>query len=246
MNVRKFELRLGSIQLVLLTSLFFFCIASAYYFGFSSGRTTGHEKALAASLAASPKTPLSPEEPTTSLSSDDLYARLNEAPAAPPEEDLKIIETLELEEEQSNTSSVTLGDLVSDPISKEDLEPIAIESTPKPTEKPTALPTIEPTAKPTAPPPTIKPTQKPVEASLPSGWFVQVAAPESRSDANSLIEKLRSNGFKASIEVALIREQQYYRVLVGPESNKELAERLLKQVTREPYLQGTPFLKYVK
>ncbi len=249
MNVRKFELRLGSIQLVLLASLFFLCIASAYYFGFSSGRTTGHEKALAASLAASPKTPLSPEE-TSSLSSDDLYARLNEAPAAPPEEDLKIIETLELEEEQTNASSVTLGDLVSDPLNKEDLEPLALEPTPKPTEKPTekptALPTIEPTARPTTPPPTIKPTQKPSEASLPSGWFVQVAAPESRSDANSLIEKLRSNGFKASIEVAVIREQQYYRVLVGPESNKELAERLLKQVTREPYLQGTPFLKYVK
>ena len=247
MNVRKFELRLGSIQLVLLTSLFFLCIASAYYFGFSSGRTTGHEKALAASLAASPKTPLSPaEEPTSSLSSDDLYARLNEAPAAPPEEDRKIIETLELEEEQTNTSSVTLGDLVSDPLSKDDLRPLAMEPTPKPTEKPTAIPTIIP--EPTAPPatPTIKATQKPSEASLPSGWFVQVAAPESRVDANGLIEKLRSNGFKASIEVALIRDQQYYRVLVGPESNKELAERLLKQVAREPYLQGTPFLKYVK
>jgi cell division septation protein DedD len=254
MNVRKFELKLGSVQLILLSTIFILSLATAYYFGFTSGRTTGHKKALAASLAASPKTPLSPEEPAANLSTAEIYARLNESPSAPPEEELKIIETLELEEPKSEVASVTLGDLVAESPSKEDLKPLSLEPTQLPTEKPTErpieIPTTRPTEKPTVIPtakPTQKPTEKPVEkSSIQSGWFVQVAAPEDRATANRLVEKLRQNGFRASIEVAVIREQQYYRVLVGPEPSKELADRLLKQVARETYLQGTPFLKFIK
>lgn len=244
----KFELKLGGLQLTLLLSLFFLGLASSYYFGFTAGRTVGHEKALAAALAASPKTPLSPDEPIT-LKSDDLYARLSEAPSTPPEQDLKIIETLELEDEKTSHTGLTLGDLVSDSLSKEDLQPLSIEkATPKAPEVPI------PTEKPTEPPkPTEKPNERPTEkpkkveeSSLVKGWFVQVAASQEKADADKLIEKLKTNGFKASIEVALVREQKYYRVLVGPESSKELADRLLTQVSREPYLDGTPFLKFIK
>ncbi|MCB0352830.1 MAG: SPOR domain-containing protein [Bdellovibrionales bacterium] len=79
-----------------------------------------------------------------------------------------------------------------------------------------------------------------------SGWYVQVAAPKARSDADSLAQKLRSSGFQITIETANVRGEKYFRVLVGPEDNRTLAQRLSGQVKREPYVQGEPFIKVIR
>ncbi len=79
-----------------------------------------------------------------------------------------------------------------------------------------------------------------------AGWYVQVAAPGVESEARTLVGKLASNGFRGSrIQVATVRGKQYYRVLVGPEDTAVLAERLLKQLSREAYITGKPYLKRI-
>ncbi len=79
-----------------------------------------------------------------------------------------------------------------------------------------------------------------------SGWFAQVAAPKRRSDADELSSKLKGSGFKVSIETASVRGEDYFRVLVGPEENRDQATRLVSQLKRERYLQGEPFVRMVK
>ncbi|MBN8550818.1 MAG: SPOR domain-containing protein [Deltaproteobacteria bacterium] len=48
------------------------------------------------------------------------------------------------------------------------------------------------------------------------------------------------------IEVARVRGDEYYRVLVGPEQNRDRAQRLVGQLKRESYIHGDPFLRVVK
>ena len=81
---------------------------------------------------------------------------------------------------------------------------------------------------------------------IPAGWYAQVAAPKKMQDATALSSKLKASGFAVMIEVARVRGEEYYRILVGPEQNRAQAERLVGQVKRESYLPGSPFLRVVK
>jgi cell division septation protein DedD len=79
-----------------------------------------------------------------------------------------------------------------------------------------------------------------------TGWYVQLAAPNKLSDAEVMIEKLKKSGFPAVVETAKVKNSFYFRVLVGPEENKQRAERLLSQVKQEKSVQGNPFVKFIK
>ena len=81
---------------------------------------------------------------------------------------------------------------------------------------------------------------------IPSGWFAQIAAPKQIDDARQLGDKLKKSGFAVVIEAAQVRGEDYFRVLVGPENSKSQADVLLKQLKRETYLKGEPFLRMVK
>jgi cell division septation protein DedD len=121
---------------------------------------------------------------------------------------------------------------------------------------PTAIPTLvqatsTPTPKATATPKAIVTPTKTNGAGITlgvkeKGWFAQVAAPKTKSEADGLAAKLRSNGFRVSIETANIKGDQYYRILVGPEDNRTQAENLIGQLKRESYLSGAPFIRAIK
>ena len=81
---------------------------------------------------------------------------------------------------------------------------------------------------------------------VPSGYFAQVAAPKNLSDAESVARKLKKSGFPVIVEVANVRGEEYYRVLVGPEQNRVHADRLVGQLRSERYLSGPPFIRQVK
>jgi cell division septation protein DedD len=85
-----------------------------------------------------------------------------------------------------------------------------------------------------------------VRETLPPGWFAQVAAPRKMQDATSLAGRLKASGFPVIIEAARVRGEEYFRVIVGPEQNKQQAERLVGQLKRESYVQGEPFLRVAK
>ncbi len=85
-----------------------------------------------------------------------------------------------------------------------------------------------------------------VKRVVPSGYFAQVAAPKNLSDAESVARKLKKSGFPVIVEVANVRGEEYYRVLVGPEQNRVHADRLVGQLRSERYLSGPPFIRQVK
>lgn len=91
-----------------------------------------------------------------------------------------------------------------------------------------------------------KEKEKTPPSTLKRGWFAQVAAPKKKSDADALTSKLKASGFPVSIETAEVRGENYYRVMVGPEENRDQADRLLLQLKRESYLKSSPFLRMVK
>jgi hypothetical protein len=95
----------------------------------------------------------------------------------------------------------------------------------------------------------VKPTSTPSPTSIPSvspGWYVQLAAFESKAQAGKLLSTLQENGFlEAKLQEALVRGKRYYRVLVGPERSSVLAGRLRDQLIREPYIKFKPYLKKV-
>lgn len=85
-----------------------------------------------------------------------------------------------------------------------------------------------------------------VKSKISTGWYAQVAAPSKLDDANGLAKKLKDSGFSSSIEVANIRGQEYYRVLVGPEEERKYSESMVQQLKREKYLRGDPFIRLIK
>jgi cell division septation protein DedD len=124
----------------------------------------------------------------------------------------------------------------------EPVEAKQIAPTPAPTRKATAVPEKKPTTAPDKKPTTAVVVKKVV----PSGFFVQVAAPTKRSDAESVARKLKSSGFPVVVEEANVNGDSYYRVLVGPEDKRIQADRLIQQLQSERYLSSVPFVRKVK
>lgn len=85
-----------------------------------------------------------------------------------------------------------------------------------------------------------------IRKTLPKGWFAQVAAPQAIADADRLAQALKGAGFPVVIEQANVRGQEYFRVLVGPEENRQHAERLVGQLKRESVVKNDPFLRVIK
>jgi cell division septation protein DedD len=126
------------------------------------------------------------------------------------------------------------------PTMEEQANQIVIEKQPKEEAKVATVPPVRQVSPPAS-------TAKEPTTPLRAGWYVQVAAPKSIDEAKSLINQLRENGFgDSSIQSAEVRGELYYRVLVGPEENAVLAQRLLEQLAREPYIKFKPYLKRVQ
>lgn len=82
--------------------------------------------------------------------------------------------------------------------------------------------------------------------SLLPGWYSQVAAPRSLTEAQNVSGKLRNSGFKARIETAEVRDEQYYRVVVGPESSRLAADQVLMKLKKQTSVKTEPFIRLIK
>lgn len=80
---------------------------------------------------------------------------------------------------------------------------------------------------------------------LASGYYVQVAVAATKKDASITMNKLKRSGFPAIIEESRAESGKlaYYRVLLGPEANRTISERMSAQVAREPYIKARPFVR---
>lgn len=69
-------------------------------------------------------------------------------------------------------------------------------------------------------------------ANLPEAWVVQVASLSARSKADELVVRLRSKGYRA----AVVHQSGMWKVLVGPELRKEVAESIKQRLATDPEL----------
>ncbi|NKI16995.1 hypothetical protein HCU74_06120 [Spongiibacter sp. KMU-166] len=136
------------------------------------------------------------------------------------------------------------------PISDGDTPPGKAEPTPRP--EPTArtqvtpeppTPVVEPKPEPKAEP---KPEPKPAKVKtaappaeptaeargLPVAWVIQCGSFGQQANADGLVERLRSGGYKAYAERIERGGKSLYRVLVGPALNRERAESLQVEINR--------------
>lgn len=74
---------------------------------------------------------------------------------------------------------------------------------------------------------------KPASPASPSAWVVQVASFSSRSSAEKLVKKLRKAGLDTMNPAAVtVNGKKYFRVQVGPEIDKQRAQKLLPRINK--------------
>lgn len=101
-------------------------------------------------------------------------------------------------------------------------EPIRVEREPIKPVSPSTAATSRPT-------PVAKPTQESQPPPPPKGvitWVVQVASLSVPDAATKLRDQLRAKGYSAFIEEAEINDATFYRVRVGPESDRARADQM--------------------
>ncbi len=83
-----------------------------------------------------------------------------------------------------------------------------------------------------------EPAKKPAPSATPSAWVVQVASLSSRENAMKLVKKLRGAGLDTmDPRPVTVKGKRYYRVLVGPEASKKIAEShqaLIRKIAGTP------------
>lgn len=121
------------------------------------------------------------------------------------------------------------------------------EVAPPPEAKPVAEPTpapkavtksaSKPKAKP-APEPKAKPVPELKAKSLPDAWVVQVASLSSKASADDLVARLRERGFRA----AATNINGAYKISVGPELDRAIAESLKERLRNDSELKLNGFI----
>lgn len=94
-----------------------------------------------------------------------------------------------------------------------------------------------PPERPSTPPPrqeaaVTQPPPRERNDAVPS-WIVQVASLGSSESAEGLASKLQSAGFTAFVEQAEVRGKRYYRVRVGPETDRKSVERTAEKLKQQ-------------
>ncbi len=76
-------------------------------------------------------------------------------------------------------------------------------------------------------------------------WYVQVAATETKGEAQNLVSKLRAAGHKVAQQEARVNGKTFTRVMVGPFSERNVAEASRKKVKALGGLASDPIVKKV-
>lgn len=66
-----------------------------------------------------------------------------------------------------------------------------------------------------------------------SSWMVQVGSFSSRDNANKIVEQLRAAGYDTHLETAQVNNRKLFRVRVGPEIDRNNADRIAKEVSKK-------------
>ncbi|MFC3907585.1 SPOR domain-containing protein [Legionella dresdenensis] len=81
----------------------------------------------------------------------------------------------------------------------------------------------------------VKPAAKPVAQ---NGYAVQLATFSQRNNANALVNKLKSKGFKVAVNTVTTKTGTVYKVVVGQEIQREKAKALQQKLASVMQIQG--------
>lgn len=89
-----------------------------------------------------------------------------------------------------------------------------------------------------------KTTAKPAAASsaLPQAWVVQVASLSAKDKADALVQKLRQKNYRAVVH----QQGAVWKVIVGPELRKEVAESIKSRLAADPDLKLSGWVQAYK
>lgn len=249
-GVARWELRLSSVSFFSLSILVCSSIVASYYLGFIAGKRVGVEAALDGTVASLPKLPIVPplrEREDEKEDRSDVVHQLDREghPTAVP--------TVPLAKDKEGLQpipEVRIGDAVGGDRKAENprdaLEQVLEERAAAitPTSSPTPVPTVRQGSSERGNVSGVFELLR--QGTVPPGWYVQVAAVTTVGEAQVTAAKIKTAGFAVVVEDVKIGKKQYYRVLVGPEGNKEPAQRMVEQVRRERLVKGEPFLRRAK
>ena len=83
----------------------------------------------------------------------------------------------------------------------------------------------------------------PKQSSNSHSWYIQVAALEEEVEAREMLSNIVETGMKGAVQDAYVKGKTYFRVLVGPYRNKEMANEDLERITNLGFKHGKPFVK---
>ncbi|WP_199930506.1 SPOR domain-containing protein [Sedimenticola thiotaurini] len=113
--------------------------------------------------------------------------------------------------------------------------PAPTPETPEPTApvEQTAVPTV---AENKAPPVQAPPVEKPQPVQPREGlaaWVIQVGSFSNRENAEKLVETIRNMKYAAFMEQAAVDGKTLFRVMVGPEVDRKLADQMLVKLNKD-------------
>ncbi len=228
----SWSIKLKFLQVLLLWAASAGLMIAVFMFGLFAGRQQGIQYALAGQDDSSLRLPLSIEQSEVNSEINSRSSELSKAEVPSPEKAAAA----------PDGRAGLKKEVAKKPIVVAKAEAVQAAKVPKKLAKAEPVKPPKKTAKVTKK----DPIQNSFTKKVKPGWYVQVLAANTEREAAGILDKLGEKGFDASVQVASVKKIKYYRVLVGPYSNKSKANKQQTTISRLKVVPSTPFVKRVK
>jgi len=160
---------------------------------------------------------------------DEPFPSSSESEPWPPAQEREARPTEQLSSVDSSVSRL--------PEPEEDEPPSRLDTAPRPATRTLAKPATKPLESPPVKGPAARPEPVPPKASA-SGWAVQVGSFSDRANADRLVEDLLAARYPAFQEQTEVGGKTLYRVRVGPEEDRGLADAMAAGIAKRFKLSG--------
>ncbi|MBP9837674.1 MAG: SPOR domain-containing protein [Proteobacteria bacterium] len=233
----SWEIKLNFLQLIVLWSVLAGAMIGVFLIGFYTGRDKGISFALENSNIESVRLPVSNNHDVDSALSATQIKLVNQNEGVVEKQpEAKVFDF-----KAPSENIIESKQIVNNP------QPLIANNT-SIQEKPQAtIITDEPVKAELAPPSQpIKEVSQQKPTALNRGWYSQLAATKSKPEAESIISKMKQKKLSPILEQASIKGQDYYRILIGPFSTKQIAQKESTRAKQTNTFRGEPYIKVVK
>ena len=222
--------RIRKSQLLYLAALTFGCMTAVFLIGLYAGRDQGVRAALAEYGGEVARIPVADPATTALAGSSTVSPDLGKpAPAANIANEA--------------VAPPQVADMDFRPEAKVRAGDAAVEPAP-PVEKSAEVATLKKSEAPEEP--AKVEAVKPAVTSATGSWYIQAGAARSEKEALTYVRKFKAAGISAKVEKADVRGNRYFRIIVGPYTDKSAADKDLRKVANSKVLKSDPFVRLIK